>query len=188
LTATQIELNKLQAMRDKIDTIKAKFELAYSYKDSLTFGQRIKVISPFIEQAKMAVAQAGLEEKRTRGTKAHHQAVVTLNAAVREQARLQKEANKVMAEAAKNAHDTAKATAEVNRQQTMLNTTMTASNSWLAAQVRTAGVTSAQQNSFIEVPVIIDGQTVFRAVQKHSLLNDRRNVSNGLARSGSTIG
>jgi hypothetical protein len=188
LTALQIELNKLQAIRDKIDTIKAKFALAYSYKDSLTFKERIKTIDPFIEQAKMAVSVASLEEKKTRGTQAHHQAVVTLNKAIREQASLQKEANKVMAEAAKNAHSTATATAEVNRQQSMLNTTMTASNSWLAAQVRTAGVTSAQQNSFIEVPVIIDGQTVFRAVQKHSLLNDRRNVSNGLARSGSTIG
>jgi len=188
LTALQVELNKLQAMRDKIDTIKSKFALAYSYKDTLTFKQRIKVIDPFIEQAKMAVVQAAVEEKKTRGTQAHHQAVVTLNKAIREQASLQKEANKVMADAAKNAHDTAKATADVNRQQSMLNTTMTASNSWLAAQVRTAGVSSAQQNSFIEVPVIIDGQTVFRAVQKHSLLNDRRNVSNGLARSGSTIG
>jgi F0F1-type ATP synthase membrane subunit b/b' len=136
----------------------------------------------------MAVAQAALEERKTRGTKAHHQAMLTLNKAIREQTSLQKEANKVMAEAAKNSHETAKATADVNRQQAMLNTTMTASNSWLAAQVRTAGVTAAQQNSFIEVPVIIDGQTLFRVVQKHSLVNNRRNVSNGLARSGSTIG
>jgi hypothetical protein len=188
VSAAQLELNKLQALQDRISNIGARFATAYAYKDTLSFDDRLKVIKSFIKQAHMAVLAAELEERKTRGTKAHHAAMVTLNQALKEQASLQKEANKVMAEAAKNATNTATATAEVNRQQAMLNTTMTASNSWLAAQVRTAGVTSGQQNSFIEVPVIIDGQTMFRVVQKHSLLNDRRNVSNGLARSGSTIG
>lgn len=188
LTAAQIELNKLQALQDRISNIGSRFAIAYAYKDTMTFDERLKVVRSFIKQAHEAVLAAEVEERKTRGTKAHHAAMVTLNKALKEQASLQKEANNVMAAAAKNAKEAATATAEVNRQQSMLNTTMTASNSWLAAQVRTAGVTSAQQGSFIEVPVIIDGQTVFRVVQKHSLLNDRRNVSNGLARSGSTIG
>ena len=56
--------------------------------------------------------------------------------------------------------------------------------SWLSAH---AGASANSGNAYVEVPVIIDGREVFRAVQKGSLLNNRRNTSNGVALSGSVI-
>lgn len=57
--------------------------------------------------------------------------------------------------------------------------------SYLAATQRVSGAGGA--GTFVEVPVIIDGQVLFRVTQKASLLNNRRNATNGLARSGSVI-
>lgn len=156
----------------KSTTVKGQLIAAKSY---------LKTITPLITAALD-------EEKKTRGTDAHAAALATLNRLLIDQSRAQSVVNRLTQQGADNTLKQAQAAAEFNRQQAMLNRTMTASNSWMAAQVRTAGVTSAQRNSFIEVPVIIDGQTLFRVVQKHSLNNDRRNVSNGLAKSGSTIG
>ena len=176
-----------------IDTIKQsmiktqrQFDVAFS--GEITTKGKLKTTREYLKDLKPIITAAREEEVATRGTTAHTAAQATLNKVLGEQAKAQKIVNRLMNEATDKAKEHAKATAEINRQQTMLNTTMTASNSWLASQVRTAGVTAAQQNSFVEVPVIIDGQTLFRVVQKHSLVNDRRNVSNGLARSGSTIG
>jgi hypothetical protein len=148
----------------------------------------MKVAKAYLKTLSPLITAAMAEEKKTRGTDAHATAVANLNKLLNNQAKAQITINRLMEKSTQNTKDNTNAVAALNRQHALLNATTTASNSWLAAQVRTAGVTSAQQGSFIEVPVIIDGQTVFRVVQKHSLLNDRRNVSNGLARSGSTIG
>jgi hypothetical protein len=77
--------------------------------------------------------------------------------------------------------------ARLNAEIAKMNASFSASNSWLAAQTRTTGPTRDNFGGFVEVPVIVDGQVLFRSVQKFSLLNNRRNVSNGLAVSGSTI-
>jgi acyl-CoA reductase-like NAD-dependent aldehyde dehydrogenase len=92
--------------------------------------------------------------------------------------------------AAEEAADAAKKAAErfeqANREMQKMNT-LSKSQGWLAALTRSAGPTQENFGGFIEVPVVIDGQTVFRATQKYSLINNRRNVSNGLATSGSLI-
>ena len=163
-----------------------QYDLDYS-KEITTTG-RMKVAKAYLKTLSPLISAAYAEEKKTRGTDAHTAAVANLNKLLNDQAKAQMTINRLIDKSTQSTKDNTAAIAALNRQHALLNTTTTASNSWLAAQVRTAGVTSAQQNSFIEVPVIIDGQTMFRVVQKHSLLNDRRNVSNGLARSGSTIG
>lgn len=175
------EMKKLKELDGAIRSIEANASLSFETMQNRSFRQRIADMNFYVKQAAAVVKAAQAEENKTRGTKAHVEAVNTLNSAVIQQAKLQAKANEMVAE-------NAKAVAEQNRQQTLLNNTMSASNSYLAAQVRTSGVTASQAGSFIEVPVIIDGQTVFRVIQKHSLMNDRRNVSNGLSKSGSTIG
>jgi len=175
------EMKKLTSIQDKIQAIDSNAALSMETMANRSFRERFADINFYVKQAAALVKAAKVEEVKTRGTKAHADAVRTLNNAVAEQAKLQAQANQL-------AVDNAKSVAEQNRQQALLNNTMSASNSFLAAQVRTSGVSAAQAGSFIEVPVIIDGQTVFRVVQKHSLLNDRRNVANGLSKSGSTIG
>lgn len=175
------EMKRLGKIAQKIQSIDANATLSFATMQNRGFRERITDMQYYIKQAGAAVKAAQAEEVKTRGTKAHYEAVNILNNAIAEQAKLQATANQMIEE-------NAKAVAEQNRQQALLNNTMSASNSYLAAQVRTAGVTAQQAGSFIEVPVIIDGQTVFRVVQKHSLINDRRNVANGLSKSGSTIG
>jgi hypothetical protein len=125
----------------------------------------------------------GLENK-TRHTKEHAAAVNALAAATRNYAAAQKYSNAVTKQAADAA---AAATEEQNRLFAALQRSQNASKSWLAARSLTSGPTQANFGGFIEVPVVIDGQTVFRATQRYSLLNNRRNTANGLTTSGSLI-
>lgn len=99
-----------------------------------------------------------------------------------------KDAHEKLAAAAKRSAEATAAAAAAQRQLNQETTVATnASNSWLAAQVRTTGITAANAGSFVNVPVIIDGQTIFRVTQKVSLQNNRRNVSNGLSVAGNLI-
>jgi hypothetical protein len=128
------------------------------------------------------------KEKETRGTKAHAAAVAALalaqknyNEAVKKSKDLNKKLADARAKAAQRAID------EQNRLYRAMQRNREASRSWLAATARASGPTQANFGGFIEVPVVIDGQTVFRATQRYSLINNRRNVTNGLATSGSLI-
>jgi hypothetical protein len=128
------------------------------------------------------------KEKETRGTKAHAAAVAALALAQKnynEAVKKSKDLNKKLADARAKAAQ--KAIDEQNRLYRALQRTREASRSWLAATARASGPTQANFGGFIEVPVVIDGQTVFRATQRYSLINNRRNVTNGLATSGSLI-
>lgn len=58
--------------------------------------------------------------------------------------------------------------------------------SYLAFQAQAQNLTYVHGGN-VTVPVSIDGREVFRAVQKQSLLNNRRNTTNGLALSGSVV-
>ena len=169
------EIKKINLARGTID---AQFALATAGAGSAQ--ERLAVAKEFVSRASALVKTAQAEEKKTRGTKAHAAAVVALNSAIKEQAKLQT----AVAKATKAAADE---TARMNNEIARLNSSYTANNSWLAAQTRSAGPQRDNFGGFIEVPVVIDGQVVFRATQKYSLQNNRRNVSNGLATSGSLI-
>ena len=184
-TAAQVAKEKYNALMEEIKkinlargTIDAQFDLGMSGATSAK--ERLAVAQEFLSRSKELVKQAQTEEKKTRGTKAHAAAVQALNSAYREQAKLQRA---VVSATKAIADETARANREIAR----LNSSFTASNSWLASQTRSSGPTQDNFGGFINVPVVIDGQTVFRATQRYSLLNNRRNVSNGLATSGSLI-
>lgn len=175
-----------------------------------------EVAKEYMAEASANLSSANALEKKTKKTKQHAAAVKLLaeaqanynkiasySAQVAQQvadaeAKAAAEAAAALAaEAAAQAHlayvanleadATARATEEQNRMAAALNRSLAASNSWLASQTRRAGVSESNLGGFIEVPVVIDGQVVFRATQKYSLMNNRRNVTNGLATSGSLI-
>lgn len=184
-TAKQIVDEQYKALMKEIasinsarGTIDAQFTLGMS--KATNNQQRLAVAQLFRDRAIALVTAAQAEEKKTRNTAAHTAAVNALNSAMREQAKLQ---NSVAKTTKAIADETARANMEIAR----MNSSMSASNSWLAAQTRTAGPTQQNFGGFIEVPVVIDGQTVFRATQRYSLLNDRRNPTNGQSISGSLI-
>jgi hypothetical protein len=148
--------------------------------DAKSLDESKNIATDFLSQAQKLVAAARQEEKKTRHTHAHTAAVKALSAALQEQAKAQAEVNKYTKLSADEI-------ARTNRELLALNSSYTASNSWLAAQMRSAGPQRENFGGFIEVPVAIDGQVVFRATQKYSLLNNRRNVANGMSVSGSLI-
>ena len=137
-----------------------------------------KVAIRYLEQAKKLREEAVAEEKKTRNTKLHTTAMNQLTAATKAYAVAQTYAKNV-------AQQAARANDDANSAATRLMNTYAASNSYLAAQSRVSGFD--QQSSYVEVPVIIDGQVLFRATQKVTLQNNRRNATNGLATSGSVI-
>jgi hypothetical protein len=149
----------------------------------------------YATKAKGFLASAAAEEKSLRKTKAHAAAKKALalaqknyNEALKKSQDLNQailDLNKKLAD--QQAAAAQKAIDEQNRLYRALARTREASRSWLAASAKASGPTQSNFGGFIEVPVVIDGQTVFRATQRYSLINNRRNVSNGLARSGSLI-
>lgn len=176
---------EIKALSGQRGTIDAQFALAESR--ATTSQDKLSAALPFLEQAKALVAAAQAEEKKTLKTKAHAAAVVALNAAIAEQAKIQKEVTNQLANIADETAKAAAAQAKLNEEIAKANSSFTAANSWLASQTRQAGPQSSNFGGFIEVPVVIDGQVVFRATQRYSLLNNRRNVANGLATSNSLI-
>ena len=176
---------EIKALSGQRGTIDAQFALAES--SATTSQDKLSAALPFLEQAKALVAAAQAEEKKTLKTKAHAAAVVALNAAIAEQAKIQKEVTNQLANIADETAKAAAAQAKLNEEIAKANSSFTAANSWLASQTRQAGPQSSNFGGFIEVPVVIDGQVVFRATQRYSLLNNRRNVANGLATSNSLI-
>jgi hypothetical protein len=171
-------MNEIKAIVAERGTIDKGFSTAFAAVGGAQ--EQLNVAQAFLSQANALVAAAQAEEVKTRKSKAHKAAVDALNQALTEQAKIQgsvAQATKAMADE----------TARMNAETARMNSSLTASNSWLAAQTRSSGPNQSNFGGFIEVPVIIDGQVVFRATQKYSLLNNRRNVNNGLAVSGSTI-
>jgi len=122
--------------------------------------------------------QARAFEKATKHTNEHEKALKRLSTALGFATDAQRYQNTVNAEAEKQAQQTSQA---VN---SMIDTYSRA-NSYMSAQSRVSGYD--ERNTFVEVPVIIDGQVLFRVSQKQSLLNNRRNATNGLSVSGSVI-
>ena len=186
------EKAKLDALMEGLNTYKSN--LAVSLSNASSDQARLTLERSGLNQIKNMIELLRAEEKKTRGTKAHHLALQDLNKALMEQARLQNmvanTTDKIAAahaKAAEKAKKQAEETARMNREIARLNSSFTANNSWLAAQTRASGPQRENFGGFIEVPVVIDGQTVFRATQKYSLLNNRRNVANGLTTSGSLI-
>lgn len=169
-----------------------------SYASATNATERLNVVKATEKSYDAVMKAAVAEEKATRGTKNHELALKELNkvkityaSLLTNEHKLEKQIDDAKAKATKLAKEQAdalaKANAELEQQLRLMNASMSASNSWLAAQTRTAGPTASNAGGFINVPVIIDGQTVFRATQRYSLLNDRRNPTNGLSISGSTI-
>ena len=177
-TAYETAMKYIEGLQGMGATLGAQMELALSGATDPAI--RLQIAQKYLKQVKDLVSLAQAEEVKTRNTKAHAAAVKALNSILREQAKIQKEI-------VKDTKAITDATNAANRALTNLYNTQTASNSWLAAQTRAAGPQAENFGGFIEVPVVIDGQTVFRATQKYSLLNNRRNISNGLATSGSLI-
>ena len=164
----------IQTISDAISTQDAKFAEAKSRMANMTIEQQRATVNEFLATNKALLAKARQEEVVTRGTKNHHAAVEALNKAIREQASLQNELNRVNKDAA-----------DLQARQVALATTAR-DLSYLAFKSRAESLTFVHESS-VTVPVTIDGREVFRAVQKQSLLNNRRNTQNGLALSGSVV-
>jgi len=165
------EINAAIALED------SKFKQSMAKNEQASFDDRLKIVKNFMKQNAKVIAYAEEQEKKTRGTKDHAAAVKALANATKEQAKMQTELNKINKEAAKALQDQADAQSRLMRLQ------QTAS-SWL--QAHTAGL-QAQNTGSVVVPVSIDGREVFRAVQKQSTQNSRRNISNGLTFTGATL-
>ena len=198
-TAFELFQEKQQAA---LQTMQAKLQLGMARTDDLKKENDLQ--QTFKNQVKAMYDAAVAQEKKTRKTKEHAAAqsylnemmttyagaIESANAASQRLADSQREAAEAQKKAADEAAEAAKKAAErfeqANREFLKFNT-LSKSQGWLAALTRNAGPTQANFGGFIEVPVVIDGQTVFRATQKYSLINNRRNVSNGLATSGSLI-
>lgn len=192
----------VEAQRSKMSTLNARLSLNMANTEDLK--KEAKYATTYRDQVKAMYEAAQAQEKRTRKTKEHGaaqaylnemmgnyaSAIESANSATERLAKAQAEAAEAQAKAAEKAAEAAKEAAErfekANREFLRFNT-LSKSQGWLAALTRNAGPTQANFGGFIEVPVVIDGQTVFRATQKYSLINNRRNVSNGLATSGSLI-
>lgn len=130
------------------------------------------------KQAAAFVKAAQADVQKAKGTNNYAAAVKELTAATKLQTAANKYANDVMAQAQQQAQQTARAI-------DAMTDSYSRNQSFLASQSRVSGF--AQADTYVEVPVIIDGQVLFRATQRASLLNNRRNVSNGLAVSGGVI-
>jgi hypothetical protein len=209
-TAFQLFQEKQQAA---LEQMQANLSLAMARTDDLKKEKDLQ--EAFRDQVKTMYDAAVAQEKRTRGTKQHAAAQSYLNQmtsqyasaiesansaaqrladsqreAAEAAAKAAEEAAKAQEKAAKEAEEVAKRVAErfAKAAAEMLKmNSLSKSQSWLAALTRTSGPTRDNFGGFIEVPVVIDGQTVFRATQRYSLMNNRRNVNNGLATSGSLI-
>lgn len=201
--AVDAEIEKIKLFVQALQSLDAQFTAARASATTLDKMKEVAVL--YLAQAKQALAAAQAEEEKTRNTNAHTEAVDALNAAYRQYAEVQNYANQVakdtgeaineaadaalrQAEAEAKAAEAAEAaTRAAERELALMSRRATASNSWLAAQARTSGPTQQNFGGFIEVPVVIDGQVLFRATQKYSLINNTRNVSNGLSVSGGLI-
>lgn len=137
-----------------------------------------KVADEASRYAEKWLKQARAFEKATKNTDQHEKAVKRLSTALSFATDAQRYQNQVTAEAERQAQDTTSAITQ------MMNTYQRA-NSYLATQSRVSGY--GTQNTFVEVPVMIDGQVLFRVSQKASLLNNRRNATNGLSVSNAVI-
>jgi hypothetical protein len=179
-------ISAMQQMRKRIDA-----EFAFDKTKVKTPQQALKLGEGYLHEVRKMLELAKAEEKKTRGTKDHAKAMALLTAELKDYAKAQTYISKSTAAIAKEekqkADAVAQATAALNAQIAAMSNSQSAANSWLAAQTRASGPTAAQFTGSINIPVVIDGQTVFRATQRASLLNNRRNPSNGQTISGGLI-
>lgn len=183
-------VDKMRAQQQtQIDNMRAKLSLAMAQTEDLEVENKLQ--QAFKASIKKMYDAAVAMEKKTRGTKNHAAAQAYLNditqtyaGAIESANSAQKALNDSIAAGTKL---TQKQIDEQNRMFAALQRNRTANRSWLAATSKASGPTQANFGGFIEVPVVIDGQTVFRATQRYSLINNQRNVTNGLATSGSLI-
>jgi hypothetical protein len=188
LTKAEKAVAAIEALNKRADlamsSLQAKLNLNLAQTDNP--AKEAQLTAAYRDQVKSFYQQATATEKRTRGTAAHAAAQSYLNQMTGAYASAIEQANSAQKSLAASTQKTADATSDLADQLNRVNST-NSSNSWLAARSLASGPTQANFGGFIEVPVVIDGQTVFRATQRYSLLNNRRNVGNGLATSGSLI-
>jgi hypothetical protein len=172
------------AMKEKIAEAMAAMAL---YREQFKSAQQLvagdlykmnELAMGALAKAKAFMTEANADERRTKGTKNHAAAMKELTTATKLYAEAQKYQIDVQKEMQRAAEEAARS---VNN----LTDSYARNNSYLAAQSRVSGF--EQRGSYVEVPVVIDGQVLFRVTQKASLLNNRRNSANGLAVSGSVI-
>lgn len=179
-------IDSMKQARTKLDA-----QFAIDKAKAKTPQQEIVLGKTYLSDVSKLLTEAKAEEIKTRGTKNHAKALSLLTAEMKDYAKALAYVDKGNKDAARleksKADAIAAATAALNAQLAAMANSQTAANSWLAAQTRASGPTAAQFTGSINIPVIIDGQTVFRATQKASLLNDRRNPTNGQSISGSLI-
>lgn len=188
-TTSKAVKREIAAIKKFLAQLKAaQIAAAKAIKSAPDTASKAQAAASYVAKTKSMLEAAKEQAKETKGTKAHAAAVKALaaaqaayNAAVKQSKELNAKLAKERAAAAQKAID------EQNRLYRALQRTREASRSWLAATARASGPTQANFGGFIEVPVVIDGQTVFRATQRYSLINNQRNVTNGLATSGSLI-
>lgn len=156
-------------------------------------SKELELLKSYRDQARTVYLAAVAQEVATRNTSAHQAAQDALNSATTDYAsaidsvaNAQAALSDATANAAKNTSNLANQLSRTNAELARMSS-LSANNSWLAAQTRSAGPQRENFGGFVEVPVMIDGQVVFRTTQKYSLLNNRRNVANGLKTSGSLL-
>jgi hypothetical protein len=179
----------VEGQRASLSTLGAKLQLNNALTDDL--GKEANYAEVYKKQVKAMYDAAVTWEKKTRKTAEHADAQEYLNemmgtyaSAITSAASAQEAYNR---QKENDVNLTKSQIDEQNRLFQAMQRNRESSRSWLAATSRASGPTQANFGGFIEVPVVIDGQTVFRATQKYSLINNRRNVTNGLATSGSLI-
>lgn len=171
------QLSRIAKLIQKMEVYAKRFDLLKSkVEGNLPAMQELSDAAQ--KQAAKWLRQAEAYEKATKGTAKHEEAVKRLKTAIT----LATEAQKYQNDVAKEAENQAAATA---RALNAMTDSYARANSYLAAQSRVSGF--AERSTFIEVPVVIDGQVLFRVQQKASLINNRRNQTNGLARSNQVI-
>jgi hypothetical protein len=193
----------IQEQREAVlKDLQARLELNLAQNTDL--NTQLNLLSTYRDQTKALYDQAIALEINARGTDAHAEAqnylnqmtstyasaIKDVNSAQENLARSQEAAAEAQKRAADETAEASKKAADnlerLNREFLRYNS-FSRSSGYLAALTRTSGPTNENFSGFIEVPVVIDGQVIFRATQRYSLMNNRRNVSNGLATSGSLI-
>ena len=179
----------VEGQKATMSKLNAQLKLDMAKTEDL--GKEASYAAKYRDQVKAMLDAAKAQEKKTRKTAEHAAAQEYLNEMMENYADAIESAQSAQKAYNKSKEEDVNLTKSQIDEQNRLFQTMQrnreASRSWLAATSRASGPTQANFGGFIEVPVVIDGQTVFRATQKYSLINNRRNVTNGLATSGSLI-
>lgn len=170
----------MKAVKKNLEsTQKARYEFGVDKRKAAgDIREMLKLAEISQNRARELVAEANANASAAKTTKEYAIAIKALTAAQKYQTQVNSYARSSLATARNEAERAARAIDN-------LTNSYARNNSYLASMSRVSG--SDRMDTYIEVPVMIDGQVVFRTTQKYSLLNNRRNVTNGLATSGSVL-